>query len=260
MVDSQDPSNQQLLDETALKAELATLVAHNQLSSRVAQKLGEKIQDKHLSLTKTQLHHLADRLQTILAAVPAPPADPRQHNPTMQTSSQDMKRLYDEVAELRNRLQSLELTTLDTRTTARPTSMRITNTRDLEKEAIQPLNTIPSDAESIVVVMKWLSFMVERIGKPHIPDVLGYYVDIGWISDDVRLDLLNYAKGITNDTTPIASTKDTNHLPTKDHLQSLLFIQKLKGVHLDDRFLNRIDRDMEKLTKSLEDRAQETRL
>jgi flagellar protein FlaD len=98
--------------------------------------------------------------------------------------------------------------------------------------------------------MKWLQYLVDRTGKNNLPDTLGYYVDIGWISEDVRLDLINYSKGITEE--PAQTGTHPPFLPTKDHLQSLLFIQKLKGIQLDDRFLIKIERDMEKIVKSLE--------
>jgi flagellar protein FlaD len=248
MAEQQDTTNQQLLDENALKAELATLVAHNQLPTRIAQKLGDKIQEKHLHLTKNQLLRLAERLQTILQAIPNPQTTPTQTQTNHPTSSEDMKRLYDEVANLKDRLQAIELTNHDTRTTSQTRPTHHTHNPPAS-ETIQPLETIPSDPTSIIVVMKWLTFMVQRIGKESLPDVLDYYVDISWISDDVRLDLINYAKGITDDTTQ--TDRDTSNLPTKDHLQSLLYIQKLKGIDLDDRFLLKIDREMEKMTKSL---------
>jgi flagellar protein FlaD len=93
---------------------------------------------------------------------------------------------------------------------------------------------------------------VEKRGKRNLPDILDYYVSIGWITDDVRLDLIGYSKGIIEEE-PQADQKGSAHLPTKDHLQSLLYVSKLKGLHLDDRFLYRIERDLEKLTRCLQD-------
>jgi archaellum component FlaD/FlaE len=130
-------------------------------------------------------------------------------------------------------------------------SRRNADSVDFLGDELQPLEQIPNDPESIVVIMKWLQYLVERLGKNNLPDVLGYYVDIGWISDDVRLDLISYSKGIIEEQNQKGS--HSTHLPTRDHLQSLLFIQKLKGVQLDDRFLSKIERDMEKLAKSLEE-------
>lgn len=249
--------NPQILDEYALRAEIAGMVDRHQISPGIAQKLHDKIKERHLSLTRDQLYRLVDRLQGLLNAFPQQ-SNGTTTKPTTMPTNQDMKRLYDEVANLKDRLQAIELTTHDTQTSRYSTQPLTTSHHYQEKESLQPLQTIPSDPESIIIVMKWLSFMVDRIGKRSLPDVLGYYVDIGWISDDVRLDLINYSKGIIEDPNAPFTQNDTNHLPTKDHLQSLLFIQKLKGIHLDDRFLNRIDRDMEKMTKSLEAHTQDT--
>jgi flagellar protein FlaD len=121
---------------------------------------------------------------------------------------------------------------------------------EVSEGGMQPLEQAPNDPESIVVLMKWLQYLVDKTGKNNLPDVLGYYVDIGWISDDVRLDLIDYSKGITEE--PSQTGARSAHLPTRDHLQSLLYIQKLKGIQLDERFLCKIEREMEKMAKSLD--------
>jgi archaellum component FlaD/FlaE len=167
----------------------------------------------------------------------------------------DMKRLIDAMDQLNQRIKVIEENSIDG---LKGVSGKLVKTKDIKtfqstdiiEEHLRPLEQIPSDPESIVVIMKWLQYLVDRTGKNNLADTLGYYVDIGWISEDVRLDLINYSKGINEE----PSQNDTHppQLPTKDHLQSLLFIQKLKGLQLDDRFLNKIERDMEKIVKSLE--------
>ena len=250
---------EQFLDETTLNAELAALVNHNQLPQKIALKISEKIRENHLRLTREQLYRLVDRIQTALRSI-TQPSETAANAGTLKDqtpqSSEDMKRLYDEVVDLKERLQAIEQSSPEA---IRGVTGRLVKTQNLhsslkstaEQDGLQPLEAIPNDPESIVIVMKWISYIVERIGKRSLPDVLGYYVDIGWISDDVRLDLLNYSKGIIEEIRPETQQTPTS-LPTKDHLQSLLFIQKLKGIHLDDRFLCKIDREMERMTKSLE--------
>ncbi len=263
MVEATENQNaEQPLDETALQTELAVLVERNQLPQRIAQRISEKLKKNHLALTREQLSLLVERIQTALRSLQQPHDVEDEKNqvktkPNQIPAAEDMKHLYDEVADLKDRLQVIELNSLEG---IRGTAGRLVKTREIQnqshievgQDALQSLEAIPNDPESIVIVMKWLSFMVERIGKHGLPDVLGYYVDIGWISDDVRLDLINYSKGIIEDLSHSDNQRETAYLPTKDHLQSLLFIQKLKGIHLDERFLNRIDREMEKMTKSLE--------
>jgi len=258
MADIKDPMIQeQYLDEHTLNAELAALIQQNQLPPRIAQRIGQKIRDSHLRLTRDQLLRLVERIQSALRTIQHPGEPASTQTTTTGNQTPDMKRLVDEVTDLKERLQAIEHHTLEG---VNGVTGRLVKTRDIhpiptmdaEQGGLQPLETIPNDPESIVIVMKWLSYLVERISKHNLPDILGYYVDIGWISDDVRLDLLNYSKGIVAETIHPETQKETSHLPTKDHLQSLLFIQKLKGIHLDDRFLFKIDREMEKMAKSLE--------
>lgn len=241
------------LDETTLTAELNTLVQQTQLPLRIAQRIAQKITENHIRITHSQLLRLVERIQTALHTLQHP-GEPTTTTTPMNTQSPDMKRLVDEISDLKERLQALEHHGLEG---ISGVTGRLVKTHDLrpipteaDGDGLQPLQTIPADTESIVIVMKWLSYLVEHASKRSLPNLLGYYVDIGWITDDVRLDLLNYSKGIVE--THHDNPKDTSHLPTKDHLQSLLFIQKLKGIQLDDRFLLKIDREMDKMAKSLE--------
>ena len=167
----------------------------------------------------------------------------------------DMKKLLETIEHLDSRIKIIEHIQLEECKGVNGTLVKNKDVRSFDptgmfEENLQPLQHIPNDPESIVIIMKWLQYLVDRLGKNNLGDALGYYVDIGWISEDVRFDLLNYSKGITEG--PTQNGQHPAYLPAKDHLQSLLFIQKIKGVQLDDRFLNRIERDMEKIIKSLE--------
>jgi archaellum component FlaD/FlaE len=260
------------LEEFEINEELNSIIEHHILPSRIAQKIGEKLKEKNVKVTKSQLYRLIEKIQTVLRANPSFVSTQQEQTKRAESTSSsrdgkrtwndsdtqttDMKQLIEKVELLSERLKLIEQNWIEA---IRGTNGKGTKTRSLKNaepvdflgKDLQPLEQIPQDPESIVVIMKWLQYLVERVGKNNLPDVLGYYVDIGWISDDVRLDLISYSKGITEET----GQKGTHltHLPTKDHLQSLLFIQKLKGVQLDDRFLSKIDRNMEKLVKSLEE-------
>ncbi len=114
---------------------------------------------------------------------------------------------------------------------------------------MQTLSQIPKHPEGIIVLMRWLQYLVETCGHNGLPEILDYYVDIEWITEDVRLDLMKYARGITE---PDTKTKQ-NTLTTKDHIQTLLYLQRLNGIDYDDHFLERIDWQMEKLGRDLEE-------
>ncbi len=253
------------LEEIALQEELKGIVQRNQLPPRIAQKISEKIKERNIKITKDQLYRLVQKIQEALHSF-TPNHTGNQQTTTPSTREQktlmtdqtiqhtDMKKLMEQMETLNKRITIVEEHNLQG-VTGSP--RRIVKTKDIQtvepaemaEDTLQPLEQIPTDPESIVVVMKWLQYLVDKTGKTNLPDILGYYVDIGWISDDVRLDLIDYSKGLVEQPTP--SAPRSSQLPTRDHLQSLLFIQKLKGVQLDDRFIDKIERDMEKMEKSL---------
>ncbi|HVQ01002.1 MAG TPA: FlaD/FlaE family flagellar protein [Candidatus Thermoplasmatota archaeon] len=255
------------LDNITIQEELKVIVQRNQLPPRIAQKIGEKVNERGIKITKDQLYHLVQKIQDALHSyTPINRLGNQQNRGTAVISQReqqlndqalqhtDMKRLMEEMENLDKRITIVEESNLQG---VNAGSQRLIRTRDIRTEppviledTLQPLVQTPNDPESIVVIMKWLQYLVDKTGKNNLPDVLGYYVDIGWISDTVRLDLIDYSKGLVEDPSP--TTPRTAQLPTRDHLQSLLFIQKLKGVQLDERFIDKIQRDMEKMAKSLE--------
>ncbi len=259
-----------VLEECELDAELRTLSTQHRLPAGITQKIKEKIKEKNIRITRNQLYKLTEKLQIALHLDSSqvnqqeqlqtnddisPLADQKKFLNNVSPDSMDMKKLVETVDRISERLKVIEATQLEGVRGAsghlvKTNDIKTPESNDLYAEEMRPLKLIPNDPESIVVAMKWIQYLVEKIGKNNLPDILGYYVDIGWISDDVRFDLIGYSKGITED--PVQAAGRPTHLPTRDHLQSLLFIQKLKGVQLDDRFLGKIERDMEKIVKSLE--------
>ena len=251
------------LEDSELSTELMMLVERNILPQKITQRIAEKLKEKNIKITRNQLYRLAGKVQSALQTyspviqnhpVPQKRTETQPFtDPPIQTT--DMKKLFEAVDQLNQRIKVIEEHQIEgvkgvNGKLVRTKDIKTFESTDFMEGHIQPLEQIPSDPESIVVIMKWLQYLVDRTGKNNLPNTLVYYVDIGWISEDVRLDLINYSKGITED--PAQAGTHLPQLPTKDHLQSLLFIQKLKGYQLDDRFLNKIDREMEKIVKSLE--------
>lgn len=251
------------LEEGEVRNELSLLVERNILPQKIAQRIIEKLKEKNLRITKNQLYRLTEKIQSALSNYKASVQSQPSQSKKVETSSfsetavqtTDMRKLIETVDQLNQRIKVIEGHRINavngiSSPLVKTTDLKTFDSITLTEGHMQPLEQIPGDPESIVVTMKWLQYLVDRTGKNNLADTLGYYVDIGWISEDVRLDLLNYSKGITED---LAQTEDKQpQLPTKDHLQSLLFIQKLKGVQFDERLLIKIERDLEKIVKSLE--------
>lgn len=258
------------LEEIALQEELTSIIQNNLLPSRIVQKISEKVKERGIKITKDQLYKLVEKIQDALGSCsqsnhfvhqPRKEISPNQikgeknilNDLTIQNT--DMKKLMEEMENLDKRIKIVEEHKIEGMNGVSGKLVKSKDIRTIEPalildDSMQPLEQMPNDPESIVVIMKWLQYLVDKTGKNNLPDILGYYVDIGWISDNVRLDLIDYSKGLIEEPTP--TTPRSSQLPTRDHLQSLLFIQKLKGIQLDDRFIDKIERDMEKMAKSLQ--------
>lgn len=280
MTDVESKNMDQPLEEFELQTELTAIITKNMIPARVVEKIVAKLKEKNVKISKKQLYALIDKISTVIRTSVKHDNKPQQPTnkeegeaPRIETATStiekplvsntrevntDMKKLVDIIEQLKERITMIEKNHLEGVKMSPVKTVLARDIQTVEKtvvsipaETMSPLLEIRTDPESIVVLMKWLQYLVEKIGKTQLPDVLGYYVDIGWISEDVRLDLLNYSKGIIEENKGEAR-RDSANLPTKDHLQSLLFIQKLKGIQVDERFVYRIDREIEKLAKSLE--------
>ncbi len=251
--------NVSLVEEFDLDAELSIIVEKNMLPSRIAEKIGEKLTEKNINVTKEQLYKLVEKIQSAIQTYTGSSQTFTPVNFSKDAATEvnaDMKTLVESIEKLEERIKNIEENKISGLKGVTGKLVRTKDIKSLEteiqlQEEMEPLFEILNDPESVVVLMKWLQYLVDKLGKNNLPDILGYYVDIDWISDDVRLDLIKYSKGITDAKEGLK--KGMTNLSTRDHIQSLLFIQKLKGQQLDERFIWKIDREMEKMAKSIED-------
>ncbi len=126
------------------------------------------------------------------------------------------------------------------------------NTNDQEKlqgkNPLVRLDVLRKDPTSVVVLLNWIEFLMERVGRNNLMDALDYYADIGWISANVRSDIMAYARGID-----YYVEKPTWRLLPEDHTKSLLFIERLCGRKIDKNMLSSVDREMSKVKHGLEE-------
>jgi len=112
------------------------------------------------------------------------------------------------------------------------------------------LKQIPNDAKGIMILLKWIEFMIERVGYDGLEDLLNYYVDINWISDNVLFTVLRYAKGIklyheSSDWRPIG------YMNVQDHITSLLFIEALRTGRFNRELVLEVEREIYKIKKEV---------
>ncbi len=106
---------------------------------------------------------------------------------------------------------------------------------------------IMKNSSSIKLCMEWLEFLMELVGRNNLPDILSYYEELGWITEEVRMELMRYAEGID-----FYMEKPDWKLNPDDHVKSIWFIENLAGIKVDKNRLSVIDRDIEKVRKGSE--------
>ncbi len=83
-----------------------------------------------------------------------------------------------------------------------------------------------TNTKVIQTILDWMQFLVERVGHEGIDEILQYYVDIGWISEDVAAVLKRYADGIRVENEP--EIEPPVQLDPEDHLKCLDYILQIK--------------------------------
>jgi len=164
--------------------------------------------------------------------------------------------LDEEVSDLTERVESLER---GERTRPRGSAPSPEPSIDGEVEDVQEpktspasngvkLATIESTPSNVVLLLTWIEFLLERVGRNNLVDALDYYVEIGWISEEVASTMLSYARGLD-----YYVEKPTWRLLPDDHTKSLLFIERLLGNKIDRARLNSVEREMTKVKHGLEE-------
>ena len=101
--------------------------------------------------------------------------------------------------------------------------------------------------ETSIVLLNWIEFLMEKVGRNNLFDVLEYYMEIGWISEEVSAKMMAYANGID-----YYVERPTWKLLPEDHTKSLLFIEQLRGKKLDKNLFLKLERDVEKIIRTSE--------
>lgn len=101
--------------------------------------------------------------------------------------------------------------------------------------------------ETSIILLNWLEFLMEKAGRNNLVDILEYYIEIGWISEEVSSKMIDFANGID-----YYVERPTWKLLPEDHTKSLLFIEQLRGRKVDKNLLSKLERDIDKIIRSSE--------
>jgi len=241
-------SENKIAKDFNLENELSTLVKKDIIPSRIADKLINKLKERNIRITKEQLYKLAYKINDIMKGYDKTEFKPqRTDNQNWKETDTNMEKLVKTVENLEKRIINME--------TGNTNKYKTYSTDDIELPAgdlaFDPLQNIPNDPESIIVIMKWLQYLIDKCGQENLSNILDYYVDIGWITQDAKISMIDYSHGISREKSKDTTEKVAN-LPSKDHIQSLIYIQKLKGRHFDKHFIDRIDGELSRITKKLD--------
>ena len=246
MDDENDPKSY-YLDEDELKKELFNYSEKNDIPKEIIDKAYNKLKEKNIRITYNQLKLLISRITKEIQNQKFNKNNEKKDNPSESTFLDILKNIENRLVKLEKYYSNIcnysdNITNLN-----RNKNFQGNNKNNMD---IVKLNEIPLDAQSTVILMKWLQYLIDKLGKSQISDVLNFYVDIGWVTEDIKFVLLKYVQGLT-DKKKDDSQEQNKKITSKEHIHSLLFIQKLKGKDMDD-FLWKIDQDLEKFFKNIE--------
>lgn len=277
--------------EFDIVSELRSLVETKIIPQQIADKLLKRLQENNVSLSKNQLYTLVDKINQIILSFKKNKDNADKNNNSKdriiesksnalldEGSIADIHLLFEKIDHLQDQIEQLKEEKIPSLHSEKPheedesVTTSVSNQEDtiVTTEDIivpdsngfstfaictDPLTLIPNNPESIIVLMNWLQYLINQCGYKNLDTILEYYVDINWITDDVKMGLLDYSNGIKKEkmTSSVENKAKEEHttLHSKDHIQSYMFIQKLKGKKFDKHFVDRIQNDLTRLRKKV---------
>lgn len=123
-------------------------------------------------------------------------------------------------------------------------SPSVPETRSSRNGNSTKLAHLDNRAETSIYLLNWIEFLMEKVGRNNLHEVLEYYIEIGWISEEVSKKMMTFANGID-----YYVERPTWKLLPEDHTKSLMFIEQLTGRKIDKHMLSKLERDVEKVIK-----------
>ncbi len=90
---------------------------------------------------------------------------------------------------------------------------------------------IETDIISVSILLKWIEFLLSRTGEENMGEAVQLYLELGWIDEALGNKMLLIAKGLAAPQNEEIKNKSSK-LSAKDHIQSLIFIERLKAIEL----------------------------
>jgi archaellum component FlaD/FlaE len=104
------------------------------------------------------------------------------------------------------------------------------------------LTQINNEPGNLMLVLKWLEFLLKKAGYVGMIKALLYYEELGWISETVRSKLIKIAEDIK-----AGGGYGKKSLTIRDHMVSLFFISKLQGLKVSPMIYASIVEELQEL-------------
>ncbi|VUT27972.1 MAG: Archaeal flagella protein [Candidatus Syntrophoarchaeum sp. GoM_oil] len=111
-----------------------------------------------------------------------------------------------------------------------------------QKQAKTEVERVENDPVKSLVLIRWVEFLLERVGRNNLLEALNYYVHIGWVAKELRNQAMEYATGMD-----YYKDKAEWRLAPEDHKKSLLFIEMIRGNEVDMITVNLVEQEVLKL-------------
>jgi flagellar protein FlaD len=127
-----------------------------------------------------------------------------------------------------------------------PETLRAPSAKPVPKPRAEEitLTDIDNTPASIVIMLRWLDFLLKKAGHDGLMDVLMYYEDIGWITGNVRNRMVKYSRGVARE--ELLEQPD-GEMEVEDHIISLFFVSKLKGIEISPGLYSSVIGKLEEL-------------
>jgi len=112
------------------------------------------------------------------------------------------------------------------------------------------LEDLDNSAATNMLVLRWIEYIMQRVGYTGLSSTLDYYVQIGWISREAAAKIMSFSTGIDLHGSGARPPKKST-LSVKEHLVSLYFVTKLKKERVFDNVYLSVKEEVEKLGLSL---------
>jgi flagellar protein FlaD len=110
------------------------------------------------------------------------------------------------------------------------------------------LDDLPCDMESMITTFRWIDFLLHRVKRERLAQLMNYYQEIGWIGPRAKAQVISIARGTVQDAntfenegevfteagTAVSQGLDYQkvndfRLTATDHIKTLMFIMKIVG-------------------------------